>query len=93
MNPLPHRRTRQQFHLMRHRDLSGVSGAGVVADGVRFAGPWTFDFPDGLLVMAPGWCELRWRGDRRSTSLWQSIDTMMSVHGHDGATELVWEDV
>jgi hypothetical protein len=79
------------FHLLRHHDLHGISGEGIVADGICHDQHWTFPFPDGPKPMPPGWCELKWRGGLTSTSLWQSVGVMMSVHGHDGATELVWE--
>lgn len=66
------------FVLRRDRDITGVSGAGDVADGVQW--------PDGSVV-------LRWR-ERPSTAVWDSLDVMLSVHGHDGATRAVWaEDI
>lgn len=67
----------RRFHLQRNQDVTGVSGTGVVADGV--------EFPDGTVV-------LRWRGDHQSTVVWSDVDTAMKVHGHGGATELVWVD-
>jgi hypothetical protein len=78
------------FHLLRLKDLSGVSGEGIIADGIRHDEPWVFEFPDGVLSFSPGWCELTWRGALTSTSLWRSVDAMMEVHGHDGATRLIW---
>lgn len=65
------------FEFQRDRDLTGVSGTGVVADGVVF--------DDGVAVV-------RWRGDRRSTVVWSSVEEAIAVHGHDGATRLVWTD-
>jgi hypothetical protein len=64
------------FVLRRDRDITGVSGPGDVADGVQWA--------DGSVV-------LRWRA-RPSTAVWDSLDLMLSVHGHDGATRVVWAD-
>lgn len=64
------------FHLHRDHDVSGVSGEGVVADGVTF--------PDGVTVV-------RWRGERQSTVVWPSIDDVIAIHGHGGATRLVWD--
>lgn len=81
----------QRFHLYRHHDVTGVSGAGVVAKGVCHDDSWTFDFPEGLMELPPGWCELTWQGPLSSTSLWSSIDDLMGVHGHDGATGLIWD--
>lgn len=64
------------FILRRDQDVTGVSGPGDVADGVQWA--------DGSVV-------LRWR-ERPSTAVWDSLDLMLSVHGHDGATCVVWAD-
>lgn len=66
------------FHLERDIDVSGVSGTGVVARGVVF--------PDGSVAM-------RWdAGPDRSTVLWDSIDAAERIHGHGGATRIVWDD-
>lgn len=63
------------FALYRHEDVTGVSGTGAVAHGVRFA--------DGQVV-------IRWLGGKASTVVWDSLDLAMSVHGHDGKTRVVW---
>ncbi|WP_218717046.1 hypothetical protein [Nocardia sp. MH4] len=63
------------FEFRRDRDLSGVSGTGVVADGVVF--------DDGTTVV-------HWRGEHRSTVVWPSVEAAIAVHGHDGATRLVY---
>lgn len=65
------------FELHRDRDISGISGTGVVADGV--------EFPDGTVV-------IRWRGDRGSTVVWDDIRDPEAIHGHGGATRIVWLD-
>ena len=65
------------FQLHRDHDVSGISGTGVVADGVTF--------PDGVTV-------IRWRGERQSTVVWPSVDDVVAIHGHGGATRLVWDD-
>ncbi|MCX5070923.1 hypothetical protein OOJ91_34305 [Micromonospora lupini] len=62
------------FALDRHTDVTGVSGAGVVAYGVETT--------DGTVIM-------RWLGDRPSTVIWESIQHALAVHGHDGATTVV----
>lgn len=67
----------RRFHLLRHQDISGVSGTGIVADGVLW--------PDGT-------ASLRWRGERPSTVHWDRIEDAKAVHGHGGATEIVWAD-
>ena len=50
---------------------------GRVADGVRF-------HDDS--------CVLHWNGAVRSTSVYASVEDCATVHGHDGATHLVWLD-
>jgi hypothetical protein len=67
--------TPMPFALYREQDVTGVSGEGTVAHGVRFA--------DGTVV-------LRWLGKDPSTVLWGSLDAAMRVHGHDGRTRIVW---
>lgn len=66
-----------RFELVRHRDLSGVSGTGVVAEGVEFT--------DGSVA-------LRWRGKYPATAVWASVDAALAVHGHEGATVARWLD-
>lgn len=64
------------FHLLRTVDVSGVSGTGVVAEGVQFS--------DGRVV-------LRWLTDVPSTAIYDSIDAIRHIHGHDGMTKVVWD--
>lgn len=83
----------RRFELHRDQDVSGVSGTGVVADGVQHPDPMVLEFPDGSRLELPaGWCRIRWRGDYQSTVLWESVDDAMAVHGHHGSTRLVWRD-
>jgi hypothetical protein len=67
----------RRFQLHRHEDVTGISGTGVVADGVCW--------PDGSVT-------IRWRGERRSTVVWSSIEDMQEIHGHGGATTIEWVD-
>lgn len=62
------------FVVIRDEDPTGLSGTGIVADGV--------EFDDGVTV-------LRWRGDTRSTVVWGSFDEAVRVHGHGGKTRFV----
>ncbi|WP_063755337.1 hypothetical protein [Streptomyces sp. NRRL S-337] len=64
------------FALHRDRDISGVSGTAIVADGVCW--------PDGTV-------SIRWRGARPSTVSWNSVADAEHVHGHGGATRIVWD--
>ena len=65
------------FRLVRLHDVSGISGTGVVADGASF--------PDGVTVV-------RWRGERQSTVVWPSVEDVIAIHGHGGATVIEWDD-
>lgn len=67
----------RRFHLQRDTDITGVSGTGHVADGVLW--------PDGSV-------SIRWRGDRPSTVFWDHLVHAEHVHGHQGATRIVWDD-
>jgi hypothetical protein len=63
------------FNLVRETDVSGVSGTGVVAEGVVFS--------DGTAV-------LRWLTATASTAIYASIWSLRDIHGHGGATQVVW---
>lgn len=63
------------FVLFREEDPSGVSGCGVVAEGV--------EFDDGTVA-------LRWRTLHRSTALYDGMAVLLAIHGHDGRTRVVW---
>jgi hypothetical protein len=67
------------FQLHRDHDVSGVSGTGIVADGVVF--------PDGVAVM-------RWRGEWPTSVVWseRGVEAIERIHGHGGNTRLVWID-
>lgn len=70
----------RQFVLYRHADISGVSGVGVVCWGTAYA--------DGKAVT-------RWRGmdsGISQISVWDHWEEVIRIHGHDGATELIWLD-
>lgn len=63
------------FHLVRHDDVTGVSGVGVVAEGIQWSN---------------GTVAVRWLGEHSSTVIWNSLEDAMLIHGHDGATEAVF---
>lgn len=65
------------FHLQRDTDITGASGTGRVADGVLW--------PDRTVT-------LRWRGEMPSTVNWSELAHAEAVHGHDGATRIVFDD-
>lgn len=63
------------FVLNRHEDESGVSGTGVVAEGVEFS--------DGTVA-------LRWTLSSASTGVYKNIDDVIDIHGHHGKTVVEW---
>jgi hypothetical protein len=63
------------FVLMRDEDISGVSGTGLVA--------WGVEFPDGRVAT-------RWNSDVAQTCAWDSMEHVEKIHGHGGATRIVW---
>lgn len=67
----------RRFQLVRAVDVTGVSGTGIVADGVLW--------PDGTV-------SVRWRGERPSVVFWERLDDAEAVHGHGGATCVEWLD-
>lgn len=77
VTPLDLARQPRTFELYRHRDITGKSGTGVVA--------WGTVWPDGTV-------SLRWAGETQSFSNWDSLDVLVAVHGHEGATEVRWLD-
>lgn len=65
------------FTLNRNTDTIGVSGTGTVVEGVQFT--------DGTVAM-------RWLTATATTSLVDSIDDVIAIHGHEGATTVLWDD-
>jgi hypothetical protein len=62
------------FILYRLKDESGVSGTGIVAEGV---------------VFSDGHVALRWITKvASSTALYDTIEDMIAVHGHGGLTRI-----
>ncbi len=67
----------RRFVLVRYEDESGVSGTGVVAEGVQFS---------------TGRCVLAWVTRFRSLAIYNSIEEIRDIHGHDGKTHVSWLD-
>lgn len=65
------------FKTVRTHDVSGVSGTGVVAEGVELTG--------GKVV-------LHWLTDKSSITVFESIQDLIDIHGHEGSTTVRWED-
>lgn len=67
----------RRFYLRRDVDVSGVSGTGYVAQGVVW--------PDGVAA-------LHWTSETPSTTVFQSLEDLEAVHGHEGASAIEWID-
>lgn len=78
----------RSFTLERSVDHSGISGTGTVAEGVEFS--------DGTVA-------LRWlktgtdsagleRGVKPTTVVHEDVQSVEALHGHNGATRVVWRD-
>jgi hypothetical protein len=65
----------RKFWLKRIEDISQVSGTGIVAEGIIFS--------DGVTV-------LRWLTAGGSTAIYNSIDSVKKIHGHNGRTKIVY---
>lgn len=67
----------KRFILDRIWDISGVSGTGIVADGVEFD---------------DGQCVLSWRGRYHTLEVLPNEKAVRDIHGHEGSTIIVWID-
>ena len=67
----------KRFLLNRHEDVTGVSGTGLVAEGVEFT--------DGTVVV-------RWRGAHATTTVHSSFASVEAIHLHAGRTTVEWVD-
>lgn len=63
------------FELHRDQDLTGVSGTGIVVQGV--------EFDDGRVAV-------RWCTQVRSTAVYDSLDEVLAIHCHSGVTRVVY---
>ena len=66
----------RNFWLERIEDESGVSGIGKVAEGVQFSN---------------GKCVLVWLTQFKSVAVYDSIEELENIHGHNGKTVIVWQ--
>jgi hypothetical protein len=70
----------RKFHLNRVKDESGVSGTGIVAVGVVL--------PSGRAIM-------EWTSTRTGIpgfELHDTVENVEAIHGHAGATKLVYDE-
>lgn len=67
----------RRFVLDRKEDETGVSGTGIVAEGVQFTS---------------GRCALLWLSIYSSMAFYDCIDDLIAIHGHNGKTVVRWLD-
>lgn len=65
------------FYLNRMTDVNGLSGTGIVAVGV---------------VYPNGKAHMQWISFKSSFEMHESVESLIDIHGHGGATQLVWGD-
>jgi len=66
------------FVLVRDVDVTGISGTGIVAEGIEFTGGvvalrWLSEFPTSVVFHDRG------------------MESVEAVHGHGGQTRVVWQ--
>jgi 8-oxo-dGTP pyrophosphatase MutT (NUDIX family) len=67
----------RRFYLLRIKDISGVSGTGIVGVGI--------EFPDGK-------CVLQWQTDTSTVNNYESMNDLIAVHGHGGHSKVIYVD-
>lgn len=67
----------RRFTLQRDVDPTGISGTGTIAEGVQFSS---------------GECAVKWMTPIWSVVFYLSIAAVEHIHGHNGATRIVWLD-
>ncbi len=63
------------LYLLRHEDVTGTSGLGVVAMGAQY--------PSGHVV-------IEWLSVVSSINIYSSVASLEEVHSHNGATEVIF---
>jgi hypothetical protein len=67
----------KRFYLERKEDVSGLSGTGIVAEGIEFI--------NGLIAMS-------WLSPHPCVIIYPSIRQIEELHGHQGRTVVIWID-
>lgn len=65
----------RRFKLVRNEDATGISGTGVVAEGV---------------LSSTGKIALFWLTEWRSIVIYDSMEHLINIHGHNGKTVVEW---
>lgn len=70
----------RKFHLKRNVDESGVSGTGIVAVGV---------------VLPSGKCIIEWTTTQAGVpglGIYDNMEGLEKIHGHKGATQIIYDE-
>jgi hypothetical protein len=67
----------KMFILNRLIDDSGVSGTGIIAEGVQFD---------------DGRCVLRWKTSKSSIAIYNNIQDLKDIHGHGNHTIIIFKN-
>jgi len=67
----------RRFVLDRKKDATGTSGTGIVAEGVLFSN---------------GKVALTWFSHYGAVNVYDSVEVVRVLHGHQGRTRIVWTD-
>jgi hypothetical protein len=70
------RKPPRPFLLERTEDVNGLSGTGVVAEGIEFSNRW---------------CILNWLVYPYSDFWYPTYQDIQEIHGHEGKTKLIWD--
>lgn len=74
---MPNAPNARRFQLHRDQDETGISGIGIVAEGVQFTG---------------GMCALSWLSPYACVNVYANLKVVEDLHGHQGKTRIVWID-
>lgn len=75
VNPLTASRSRK-FKLVRDDDETGISGTGVVAEGIEFSN---------------GMCAMCWLTAMHSVAVYPNVRQLEAIHGHNGRARIVFD--
>lgn len=67
----------RRFLLNRRHDVNGISGTGIVAEGIEFSN---------------GRCAMTWYGNVQSVTVYDRMRDLMKIHCHGDATSIEWID-
>lgn len=67
----------KRFYLYRIIDETGISGIGVIAEGIEFT--------NGVAIIS-------WLTDPGSIGFYNSTTDLLKIHGHGGKTIIEWVD-